>query len=86
VTIRVGDLEDGSGFYVADGVGIPASDRERIFEPGYTTDDDGTGFGPNVVDRIVEAHDWDLAVTESAEGGARVEVGGVEVSGVETER
>ncbi|MES3160178.1 MAG: HAMP domain-containing sensor histidine kinase, partial [Halorubrum sp.] len=33
VTVRVGTLPDGEGFYVADdGDGIPADDRETVFE------------------------------------------------------
>ena len=75
VTIRVGPLDGEPGFYVADdGPGIPPSDRESIFEHGYTTDPDGTGFGLTIVDRIAQAHGWTVAATESAEGGARFEI------------
>ncbi|MFB6157506.1 MAG: PAS domain S-box protein, partial [Haloferacaceae archaeon] len=79
VTVRVGDREDGSGFYVADdGPGIPEDERDRIFESGYSTDEDGTGFGLSIVEGIAEAHGWDVAVTGSPDGGARFEVVGVE--------
>ena len=53
-------------------------ERERVFEAGYTTGEDGTGFGLSIVERVAEAHDWDVGVTESADGGARFEVTGVE--------
>ncbi|WP_136686648.1 PAS domain S-box protein [Halorhabdus amylolytica] len=70
VTVRVGRIDD-RGFYVADdGPGIPEDERSDIFEPGYTTTTDGTGFGLTIVERIAEAHDWDVSVTESREGGA----------------
>jgi PAS domain S-box-containing protein len=73
VTVRVGLLED--GFYVEDdGPGIPADDRERVLEAGYSTDDDGTGYGLWIVRTVVDAHEWDLAVTEGSAGGARFEV------------
>lgn len=73
VTVRVGELDD--GFYVADdGPGIPENDREQIFDVGYTTSTDGTGFGLAIVEEIVEAHGWEISVTESSTGGARVEV------------
>ncbi|AGB15145.1 PAS domain S-box [Halovivax ruber XH-70] len=63
------------GFYVADdGVGIPESDRDAILEAGYTTNQDGTGLGLDIVSQIVQAHGWSLAVTESADGGARIEI------------
>jgi signal transduction histidine kinase len=74
-TVRVGRLDDGPGFFVADdGTGIPAADREEIFEFGYTTVEDGTGFGLAIVAEIVDAHGWEIAVTESEDGGARFEV------------
>ncbi|RXK49283.1 PAS domain S-box protein [Halorientalis pallida] len=77
VTIRVGTLSD--GFYVEDdGPGIPPAEREAVFEHGYTTDDDGTGFGLNIVEEIVTAHGWDVQVTDGTEGGARFEITGVE--------
>jgi signal transduction histidine kinase len=77
VAVTVGSLED--GFYVADdGPGIPHEDRERVLEPGYTASGSGTGLGLAIVRKVVDAHGWDLAVTESAAGGARFEVSGVD--------
>jgi PAS domain S-box-containing protein len=77
VTIEVGALED--GFYVADdGPGIPAEDREQVFESAYSTVQDNTGFGLAIVSEIVDSHDWDIAVTASDSGGARFEITGVE--------
>ena len=73
VTVSIGDLD--GGFYVADdGPGIPPADREEVFAVGYSTSDDGTGFGLNIVREICDAHGWHVAVTESESGGARIEV------------
>ena len=73
VRISVGGLED--GFYVEDdGPGIPEDKRDDVFEAGYTTTQDGTGFGLSIVSRIVESHNWDIRVTESSDGGARFEI------------
>ncbi|WP_132058380.1 sensor histidine kinase [Halorussus amylolyticus] len=70
--VTVGSFD--SGFYVADdGPGIPAADRERVFEGGYSTRPDGTGFGLAIVRRIAEAHDWRIRITDSEVGGARFE-------------
>lgn len=78
LTVRVGPLEDGEGFYVADdGAGIPEGRRDRVFETGHTTADGGTGFGLAIVREIVTAHGWDIRVVESESGGARFEVTGV---------
>ncbi len=76
VTVTVGELDD--GFYIEDdGPGIPESEYEEILQAGYSTSDDGTGFGLSIVKEIVEAHGWNLTVTEGAEGGARFEITGV---------
>jgi PAS domain S-box-containing protein len=69
----------GCGFFVEDdGRGIPEDVREEVFSPGYSTASSGTGFGLNIVQELVEAHGWEIAVTESAAGGARFEITGVE--------
>ncbi|SMO75699.1 two-component system sensor histidine kinase NtrB [Halorubrum cibi] len=82
VTVIVGALEDGKGFYLEDdGPGIPEEHREAVFESGYTTAEDGTGFGLSIVERIAEAHGWEVRATESTDGGARFEVTGVDASG-----
>ena len=70
-------LED--GFYVEDdGPGIPEENRTDIFDSGYSTTGEGTGFGLSIVKRVAEAHGWDITVTESEVGGARFEITGVE--------
>jgi PAS domain S-box-containing protein len=76
VSITVGDCE--GGFYVADdGPGIPEADREAVFESGYSTSNDGTGFGLSIVAEIADAHGWAVDVTESAADGSRFEITGV---------
>ncbi|MFD1633774.1 ATP-binding protein, partial [Haloplanus ruber] len=75
-TITVGELPD--GFYVADdGPGIPEAEREQVFESGYSTDEDGTGFGLSIVSKIAEGHGWTVSVAESERAGTRIEIGGV---------
>ncbi|EMA10164.1 Signal transduction histidine kinase [Haloarcula vallismortis] len=73
LTIRVGDIT--GGFYIADnGSGIPPEKREAVLDDGYTTTDGEGGLGLAIVQRIVEAHDWNIDVTESNEGGTRFEI------------
>ncbi len=80
LTVTVGPLDD--GFYVADdGAGIPDDERDRVFDPGYTTAEEGTGFGLAIVRSIAEAHGWSVAATEGANGGTRFEFDGVEEHG-----
>ncbi|WP_338739478.1 PAS domain S-box protein [Haloplanus salilacus] len=72
VTVTLGPLPD--GFYVEDdGVGIPAAEREAVFDVGYSSDSEGTGFGLSIVERIAQAHGWTVRVTDGPDGGARFE-------------
>ncbi|ELZ47479.1 putative light and redox sensing histidine kinase [Halorubrum coriense DSM 10284] len=93
VTVVVGDISPmytstragavlPSGFFVADdGPGIPPEEHDRVFEVGYTTDPNGTGFGLNIVREVARAHGWDVSVSEGPRGGARFDVTGVETDG-----
>ncbi len=60
-----------------DGKGIPAEDRELVFESGFSTAGEHTGFGLNIVKQIALGHGWNIEVGESASGGARFEITGV---------
>ena len=76
VEVRIGDLPD--GFFIEDdGPGIPADERDAVFGWGHSTREDGTGFGLSIARAVAEAHGWEIAVTGSAEGGARFELTGV---------
>lgn len=77
VTVSVGALEH--GFYVEDdGPGLSEGNGAAVFESGYSTATDGTGFGLAIVADIVEAHGWEIQATESELGGARFEITGVD--------
>lgn len=80
VTIWVGRLDN--GFFVEDdGPGIPEETREKVFEAGYSSEEEGTGLGLSIVGTIAEAHGWTVSVTEGREGGARFELTGVDIAG-----
>jgi len=81
VTIRVGELDDESGFYVADdGTGIDPEHRETVFESGHSTNPEGTGFGLSIVKEIVSAHGWEITIADSRTGGVKFEITGVEIA------
>jgi|AntDeeMinimDraft_4_1070355.scaffolds.fasta_scaffold00099_12 PAS domain S-box-containing protein len=77
VTVTVGHVDD--GFYVVDdGPGIPEHERDDVFEVGYSTTDDGTGFGLAIADQVADTHGWDVRVTDGSDGGTRFEITGLE--------
>jgi PAS domain S-box-containing protein len=85
LTVRVGSIDgadgDPRGFYVEDsGLGVPAAEREMVFDPGYTTETGAHGFGLAVVDAIASAHGWAVRLTDGEVGGARFEFHGVDVA------
>lgn len=56
------------------GPGIPAAERERIFEPFVTTRTRGTGLGLAISRRIVELHGGEIIVADNPDGGAELRV------------
>ena len=58
---------------VDDGRGVPAEDRERVFEPMVRLDktEPGTGVGLATCRRIVEAHGGRIGLDEAPDGGTR---------------
>ncbi|WP_408956890.1 PAS domain S-box protein [Natrinema sp. 74] len=78
VTVRVGALED--GFYVEDdGYGFPGDGDGSRLQPAHSMGGSETGLGLAIVKRIADAHGWDVRATTSADGGARIEIDGVDI-------
>ena len=78
--LTIGDIDEPGrqGFYVEDdGAGIAPEERDAVLEAGYTTAEDGTGFGLAIVRQVVDAHGWELTITDGERGGARFEITGV---------
>jgi PAS domain S-box-containing protein len=67
VTVTVSSREH--GFAVSDdGPGLPEDDNADVFERGFSTADQGTGFGLAIVRNIAEAHDWRIEASNEGEG------------------
>jgi len=74
-----GEAGDEVGFFVEDdGPGIPEASRDDVFDAGYSTSREGTGFGLRIVEQVATAHGWSVRIAEGRDGGARFEVTGVE--------
>ena len=58
------------------GPGVPAEIRRRVFEPFFTTmeDGEGTGIGLALCHRVLEAHGERIELAEGRAGGARFTV------------
>ena len=52
------------------GAGVPAPDREKIFEPFHTGKTRGTGLGLAIAKRLVELHRGTITVEDAPGGGA----------------
>ncbi|PSQ54082.1 hypothetical protein BRD20_00670 [Halobacteriales archaeon SW_8_65_20] len=71
ITVTVGSDE----FAITDdGPGIPAPERRKAFESGYTTRSTNTGFGLSIIAEIARAHGWRAVISESASGGTAVRI------------
>ena len=73
VLVRVGRHGEHGRYVEDDGSGIPANTQDTVFDPGHSSVSDGTGFGLTIVKRIVEAHGWEVAVSDGVDSGARFE-------------
>ncbi|WP_277543760.1 sensor histidine kinase [Haloarcula laminariae] len=74
IHVSVGSTPD--GFFVADdGTGIPATEHDRVFEPGYSLAETGhgTGLGLTIVEQIAQAHGWTVSLSNGLSGGSRFE-------------
>jgi signal transduction histidine kinase len=56
------------------GPGVPHDLRERVFNPFFTTRQDGVGLGLSICARIVEEHKGSIDIDDAPGGGARFTV------------
>jgi signal transduction histidine kinase len=56
------------------GPGVPEGERERVFEPFYSSKSSGTGLGLAVAKSIVERHGGTISLKSRPGGGARAAV------------
>ena len=52
------------------GPGLNAEQKQKIFDPFYTTKHKGTGLGMAIAKRIMEAHEGDISLGTCEQGGA----------------
>ncbi len=81
VQVRVGDDAEGGVILSVedDGPGIPAQEREKVFDRFYRGVDtanktNGSGLGLSIVRRIIELHEARISLGDSPLGGLQVQV------------
>ncbi|HKQ78508.1 MAG TPA: ATP-binding protein [Blastocatellia bacterium] len=71
ITREVPERESLEMIVADNGPGIPTEDRERIFDPYFSTRKRGTGLGLAIVSRIVAEHQGRIRVQDNSPRGAR---------------
>jgi two-component system nitrogen regulation sensor histidine kinase NtrY len=67
VTVELRPVEGGAEIMVIDnGRGLPAENRDRLFEPYVTTRAKGTGLGLAIVKKIIEEHGGTISLSDAA--------------------
>jgi len=56
------------------GPGVPYELREKIFDPFFTTENDGSGIGLSIAQRIIADHNGSIEVGTSKYGGAEFKI------------
>ncbi len=54
-----------------EGAGVPAEQREKVFQAYYTTKRDGHGLGLAMAAKVVKLHGGSISITDAPGGGAR---------------
>jgi signal transduction histidine kinase len=71
--ITIKTTKNPAGYTVSiqdNGPGIPDQQKDRIFDPFYSTKEGGTGLGLSISRKIVESYGGSLLLTDAETGGA----------------
>lgn len=80
MTVRVGILDNETGFYVEDGgPGIPDAVKTRLETPSGLSRERGSGYGLQIVEKVVSEHGWKMEISDAACDGARFEFDNVAI-------
>ncbi|MBD3184753.1 HAMP domain-containing protein [Candidatus Poribacteria bacterium] len=70
VTTEKNDVQKNAVIKITDtGPGIPEENKDRLFEPYFTTKPDGTGLGLAITYRMIDAHEGEIGVESQINRG-----------------
>ncbi|MFX0113827.1 MAG: PAS domain S-box protein [Candidatus Hodarchaeota archaeon] len=73
IEVRKQNDENGTSILIINnGKLISSEDREKIFQRGFTTKEEGKGLGLTIVQKLVEAHGWKIDLEPSSETRFRI--------------
>ena len=71
ISIRTSRVENFAELSVSDrGPGIPEDKLKKVFEPFYTSKEEGMGMGLSIARTIIEAHQGAISARNQVHGGA----------------
>ncbi len=82
IAIKIRKYSSGSRLYIKnDGKPIHPDSAKKIFDHGFTTDRESSGFGLTIVKKIVEAHGWKIELVKSTKTNFRIIIPRKKISG-----
>ncbi|MFQ5977819.1 MAG: ATP-binding protein, partial [Candidatus Heimdallarchaeota archaeon] len=68
IEVRRRDADDGTQILISnDGTPIPPEHRSKIFQQRFSTKKEGGGLGLAIVQKLVQAHSWQIQLAETPE-------------------
>jgi signal transduction histidine kinase len=75
LTITTGRQADRVFMQIRDtGTGIPQEVRDKIFQPFFSSKPKGSGLGLAISQKIIEAHQGEIAIESEPQKGTRVTI------------
>ena len=74
IELKKADKENIRLSFIDNGRGIPEEEQDKIFQPMYTTRENGSGFGLHLVQKIIKGHEGRIEVESTPEEGTRFHI------------
>ncbi|MGC9326476.1 MAG: sensor histidine kinase, partial [Candidatus Hinthialibacter sp.] len=68
------------------GPGVPKENQDKIFQPYFTTNENGTGLGLAMVRQIVMSHGWSIDYIDAPNQGATFRISGMKIAAISEQK